>query len=311
MFGDSNIFCYIIFIIKVINKIMVTFDREQKSALEKGGFLREQLTVFAKEACDTTTVRNKRHAYICGTGGAGKSHSVKTAAEESGVPYHVIKGQSSLFGMAQNLAVLKVKHGDDPVIVIIDDCDKLFADSDSMNTMKALLEDGWDSGTFTYSKNLHLNTIPEGAKRDAVEVFMNDDESGFQIDCSNFFFIVTSNQSLPSLQEVEEIRKKNKGIRTSKQQKIDDLHAIRTRVRYNLVDCNREEMWGSIAHVLLNDNVLTNRSKEETMFILDWMWNHRNQMNEFNVRTTLDMSDAIDQVGIEDVKDRWAYNFID
>jgi hypothetical protein len=289
---------------------MITFDREQKNALEQGGFLRQQLISFAEQAADVTTKRNKRHAYITGTGGAGKSHSVLSAVKKSGVSHAIIKGQSSLFGMAQNLAVLKVKHFNEPVIVIIDDCDKLFADKDSINTMKDLLEDGWESGTFTYSKNLHLNSIPEGAKRDAVEMFMNDEESGFQIDCSNFFFIITSNMPLPSLQDLEASAIKLKSGPTTSYIKMEDLHAIRTRTRYNMVNCNREEMWGSIAYVLLEDNGTPNRTKEETMFILDWMWNNRYQMSEFNVRTAIDMGDLLESIGIEDVKDRWNYDFI-
>jgi hypothetical protein len=141
-------------------------------------------------------------------------------------------------------------------------------------------------------------------------MFMNDDESGFQIDCSNFFFIITSNMPLPELQELESAYKKLKSGPTTSYIKMEDLHAIRTRTRYNMVNCNREEMWGSIAYVLLNDDGAPNRTKDEIMFILDWMWNNRYNMTEFNVRTAIDMGDLLESIGIEDVKDRWNYDFI-
>ena len=285
------------------------FDREQKNAIISGGVLRKELEKMSSELCNPNSKRvNKRHGYICGSAGFGKSHSIIEAAKSSGLPYSIIKGQSSLFGMAQNLAVLKVKHWEQKIIVIIDDCDKLFSDQDSINSMKEMLG---PTNQFSYSKNLHLNSIPEGAKRDAVEIFMDDSSSGFQIDVSNFNFIITSNSELPSKKTLRtaEIKFKDKP-KTPSFHKLQDLHAIRDRVMFNRVDANLEDTWGSIAEIYLRKDVLPERTEDEIKTILNWMWYKRNEMLEFSARTVLGMSDDIDELGLEDALDRWSYNYI-
>jgi hypothetical protein len=286
---------------------MITFDREQKNALAEGAELRKMLKQITSEACDVKSGMKYRHTFITGTPGVGKSFSVEQAVQESKVPYGIIKGQASLFGMAQNLAVLKVKHPFEPVVIIVDDCDSLFADADSINTMKDVLG---PNSTFTYSKNLHLNSVPEGAKRDAVEVFMNDGATGFEIPLDNFFFVFTSNVDLPTKQRLAEALKRSKGTPSTQYYKLEHLHAIRSRVNYKSITSEKDGMWGSIAYVLLEDGACPERSVEEKMMILDWMWNKWDKMTETSVRTAEKMSEDIDKVGIEGVKDRWTYNYI-
>ena len=289
---------------------MITlFDREQKNAIISGRDQQKELETFLTEVCDPNSIRSIRHAGLFGSAGMRKSWLSELKAKESGLPYEIIKGQASLFGMAQNLAVLKVKHGETPVIIIIDDCDKLFVDADSINTMKELLG---PTSMFSYGKNLHLNSIPEGAKRDAVEIFMNDDTSGFQIDCSNFRFIITSNTELPSIKTVRtaKARLKDRPM-TPSVEKLGHLHAIRERLRYQRIDATVEDIWGSIAYVLLEGDMLPTRTEDEKKIMLNWMWHNRNSMAEFSVRTTLDMSDDIDSLGVEAALDRWAYNYLD
>lgn len=287
---------------------MITFDREQKNALAEGKALREQLQLTATEACNVHSGRKYRHTFITGTPGVGKSYSVEQAVTHSGVPFSVIKGQASLFGMAQNLAVLKVTHGDNPVVIVVDDCDSLFADADSINTMKELLG---PEGTFTYSKNLHLNSVPEGMKRDAVEVFMDDGATGFQIPLQNFHFVFTSNAALPTKKNVEEALNRSKGVPSTRYYKMEHLHAIRSRVNYVSLNSDKNGMWGSIAYVLLEDGLCPKVSYQEKMMILDWMWNKWDEMTETSVRTAEKMAEDLLKVGIEDLKDRWTYNYID
>jgi hypothetical protein len=287
---------------------MITFDREQKNALVEGTTLREQLQLTAKQACDVESAMDYRHTFITGDPGLGKSYLVKKAAEESGIPFILVQGQASLFGMAQNYAVAKVKHWDEPVIVIIDDCDFMFTDSDSINTLKGMV--GPDN-VFAYSKNIHLNSIPEGAKRDAVSAFMSDDETGFRIPLDNFHFVFTSNAQLPTNRTVAEARKRSKGLMTSKIEKMDHLLAIRSRVNYVSVNTDKEGLWGSIAHVLLKDGGCPSISEQEKMMILDWMWNKWENMTETSVRTAEKMAEDLIRVGIENAKDRWAYNYLE
>jgi hypothetical protein len=155
-----------------------------------------------------------------------------------------------------------------------------------------------------------LNSIPEGAKRDAVETFMNDEISGIEIDCSKFYFVFTSNIDLPTKQVVAEAVKRSKGLPTPRQQKAEHLHAIRSRVNYKSLTSDKESMWGSIAYVVLEDGACPQLNREQKMFLLDWMWHKWDVMTETSVRTAEKMAEDMIKVGIEDVKDRWTYNYV-
>ena len=211
--------------------------------------------------------------------------------------------------MAQSLAVLKAKNFNNPVIVIIDDCDFMFNDADSINAMKKILVA--EDPAFEYGKSINLNVIPEGPKRDAMELFMNDEQQGFRIPLDNFHFVFTSNAQLPTKKFKKELLVKSKGMMTPKIEKIDHLLAIRSRLNYKSVNTDKNGMWGSIAHVLLSDGVCPELSEQEKMFLLNWMWEKWDDMTETSVRTAEKMAEDLIRVGVEQVKDRWSYNFLD
>lgn len=300
---------------------MISFlNKEQKNAIISGGEKRKDLEQFLKEVCAPDVNRNIRHAYVGGTAGFGKSHSVFSAAEASGLPVKVVKGQTSLHGLAQSLAVLKATYPVEPILVIIDDCDKLFTNQESLNAMKAVLEDGFNeegkyNGEFKYEKNMHLNSIPEGLKRDSVELFMNDGESGFVIPLDNFRFIITSNSGLPSAKSKRVLANKIKlkGLDPESDNtynKMSDRNAIRTRCRYRHVDASQEELWGSFASILLQETEQSDISQEEKTVLLNWLWMNREDSSDFDYRTVLDMCDDIRELGIEKAIDRWDFNYL-
>lgn len=289
--------------------MLVTFDREQKNAMQEGQALRELLQASAQEACNVGPDMKYRHTMITGDAGAGKSWSVMKAAQECGHTSFTIQGQASLFGMAQTLAVLKARNWDNPVVVVIDDCDFMFNDKDSINVMKNILDPA--GGSFTYGKSININVIPEGPKRDAMELFMSDTEQGFVIPLDNFHFVFTSNAQLPTNKSKKELLAKSKGMMTPKIEKVDHLLAIRSRFNYRSINTNKDGMWGSIAHVLLHDGACPELSEQEKMFLLNWMWDKWEVMTETSVRTAEKMAEDLRKVGIEEVKDRWTYNFID
>lgn len=289
--------------------MLVTFEREQKNALLEGEALRQLLWDSAVEAVGLETMMKYRHTMITGDAGTGKTWSVMKAAAECGHTVFTIQGQASLFGMAQSLAVLKAKNFNNPVIVIIDDCDFMFNDADSINAMKKILVA--EDPAFEYGKSINLNVIPEGPKRDAMELFMNDEQQGFRIPLDNFHFVFTSNAQLPTKKFKKELLIKSKGMMTPKIEKIDHLLAIRSRLNYKSVNTDKNGMWGSIAHVLLSDGVCPELSEQEKMFLLNWMWEKWDDMTETSVRTAEKMAEDLIRVGIEQVKDRWSYNFLD
>lgn len=299
--------------------MIALFNREQKNAMISGGEKRQELVDFLNQVCDPTSQRNRRHAYIGGTAGAGKSHEVEQAAKQSGLPVKIVRGQTSLIGLAQSLAVLKATHWDEQVIVIIDDCDKLFANEESLNAMKAVLQDGFNEdgsykGVFKYEKNMHLNSVPEGLKRDSVELFMSDGEAGFTIELSNFVFIITSNSMLPSAKTIRTLKAKLKAKGIDSDPKVDKLearNAIRTRCQYLAVDFSQEDLWGQFASILLQENEQPDLSQEEKMFILNWLWNNRHDSSDFDYRQVLDMCDDYRALGAQKALDRWDFNYLD
>ena len=299
---------------------MITyFNRDQKNAIISGGEQRKQLVEFLEEVCDPESRRSKRHAYVGGTAGFGKSHSVFEAAEKSGLPVKTVKGQTSLVGLAQSLAVLKATHWNETVIVVIDDCDKLFSNEENLNAMKAVLLDGFDDegnykGEFRYEKNMHLNSFPEGIIRDSVEVFMNEGQAGFVIDLSNFRFIVTSNSTLPSAKtvRVQKNALKQKGIDSSpKIDKLEARNAVRTRCRYKTIDISQEDLWGSFASILMQETEQSDLSEDQKKFILNWMWINRYESSDFDYRQILDMCDDVRDLGLEEAMNRWDFNYLD
>jgi ABC-type dipeptide/oligopeptide/nickel transport system ATPase component len=282
---------------------MVTFTREQRVALEAGEFLNNQLKVFAEDAVDVKSDRAMRHSYITGTAGSGKSHTVQAALKKFNIPYKIVKGQASLFGFLQNMAVLKATYGDDPIVVVIDDCDKLFADSDSLNAMKEML--GPDN-SLSYGKQLNVKIIPEGIKREAVAAFINPTTGDFSLDVSNFYIIVTSNSSLPTKQQLAEARKKSKNNPSPAYFRLEDRTAIRSRMNYKKIDFNNDELWGSITNIILTSNqTFSHLTEEQKIMIIDMLWTERSRAAELNVRTAMKMADKFLNTPIEDIRDKW------
>jgi hypothetical protein len=81
-------------------------------------------------------------------------------------------------------------------------------------------------------------------------------------------------------------------------------------VNYKSLTSDKESMWGSIAYVVLEDGACPQLNREQKMFLLDWMWHKWDVMTETSVRTAEKMAEDMIKVGIEDVKDRWTYNYV-
>ena len=286
-----------------------SLSSKHKAAIEAGRVKRNRLIRACKMAANTLKDENDKPItyYIFGPSGIGKTYWSETAVKETGVISRTISGNTSMFAFAVQLAVIKYMFPDKPVVVIIDDCDEVLKDSKSINQMKELF------GKHVYSHNtaVALGKVGEegSLEREAVEACMIDGV-GFQVDCSNFTFIVTSNIRLSYDDDAERIVANNKGLDNNAAKMARHLSAIRGRCDVKDLDMTMEEKWGNLALVTLEDDACPNCDEQEKIFILNYIWNNWNNLNETSVRTVTKMARIIKFEDPENIIDALDSDFL-
>jgi hypothetical protein len=286
-----------------------SISSKQKAAIEAGRVKRNRLIRAAKMAANTLKDENGNPItyYIYGPSGIGKTYWAETAVKETGVVYRTVSGNTSMFAFAIQLAVIKHMFPDKPVVIIIDDCDEVLKDSKSINQMKELF------GKHIYSHNtaVILGKVGEegSLEREAVEACMVEGV-GFQVDCSNFTFIVTSNIRLSYDDDAERIVAKNKGLDNTSSIRARHLSAIRGRCDVKDLDMTTEEKWGNLALVTLEDNACPQCDEQEKLFILNYIWNNWDNLKETSVRTVTKMARIVKFEDPENILDALDADFL-
>lgn len=283
---------------------------KHKASIEAGRVKRNRLIRAAKMAA--SNIKNDDgtpiHYYIYGPSGIGKTWWSEKAVKDSGVVHTTISGNTSMMAFAVNLAVVKYMFPDQPVVVIIDDCDEILKDSQSINQMKELL----GKHLMSYNKRFHINTVgdEESLEHQAVLSCMTEGQQGFTVDCSNFTFIITSNIRLSYDDDAEKIVEKNGGLDNSKSIRSRHLAAIRGRCDVKDLDMNMEEKWGNLALVTLEDDGCKGCNEEEKVFILNYIWSNWENMKETSIRTVGKMARILRFEGPENILDAFDAEFL-
>ena len=96
---------------------------------------------------------------------------------------------------------------------------------------------------------------------------------------------------------------------SAKANKMLDLVAIRGRFNTKDFELNKEENWGWLAEVGLNDGALHMLTKEASMILLDWVYTNWYDMKESNIRTIEKMAyEMVDYP--EEYRDIWEADFL-
>ena len=283
--------------------MILQLSSKQRAAIEAGKVRRNRLIRATKQAANQINSDEKpTHYYIYGPSGIGKTYQTEKAVNETGVINHTISGNVSMMALGINLAVIKYMNRDKKVVIIIDDCDEILKDTSNINQFKGILE----KSQYSYNKRFHINSIgDEGTlEHDAVSECMTEGRQGFMVDTSNFTFVITSNIKLAYDDTAVE------GDDSKKAARARHLAAIRGRCQTKDLDMTKEEKWGNLAYVTLEDGACKKCDEEQKLFILDYIWNNWDNMTETSIRTVEKMARTLHLEGIENIKDAFDADFL-
>jgi len=290
--------------------MILQLSSKQKAAIQAGELKRNRLIRATKQAANQVNLDEKSiHYYIYGPSGIGKTYQSMKAVQDAKIQYFTVSGNVSMYNFAIKLAIIGYQNRDNKVVVVIDDCDEILKDAKTINQMKELLGEN----KLSYNKRLHLNQLgdEDSLPYRAIEYWMNSNGVGFTVDCSNMTFIITSNIRLPYDSTADEITEKNGGIDTAKSIRARHLAAIRGRCEVKDLDMTKEEKWGNLASVCLEDGACKDCSSDvEKIFILDYIWNNWNDMKETSIRTAEKMARTMKLEGHDGIKDAFDADYL-
>lgn len=276
---------------------------KQKSAIEAGKIKRNRLIRATKQAASQANFDEKPiHYYIYGPSGIGKTFQTEKAVKETGVITHTISGNVSMMALGINLAVIKYMNPNNKVVIIIDDCDEILKDTANINQFKGIL----DKNQYSYNKRFHINSVGEEGTLEHAAVLecMQEGRQGFTVDTSNFTFVITSNIKLAYDDTAEE------GDDSKRAARARHLAAIRGRCETKDLDMTKEEKWGNLAFVTLEDGSNIDCDEQQKIFILEYIWNNWDNMTETSIRTVEKMARTLKLEGEENIKDAFDADFL-
>lgn len=253
------------------------FSPDQLKLLNKVERLKTSLNSLINPTDGVNT--KYRHVILAGSAGLGKTHFVRSFLERNNLPYARITGAVSLFSLGVRLSCIMANRNPNETLYIhIDDADIAFKTEEGCNLLKQML---FDENAFVYERNIGplLKGFPNEV-REAVESCRSENSLGFRVPLENVVFLITTNIPLPSDSEVTNLfgRSGQSGI-------LVHRNAIRSRCRYRYLDFSREMRWAWIASVFLVDGRIPDHENFITKVMLDFMWENRQTMQEYTIRT--------------------------
>ena len=284
---------------------MIKLSTDQKVSIEMGRRARRRLIKECRKIVNRVNsdeLKSYLDSIIAGESGVGKSFNIEKILDECNIPHVKLTGNASIFGLMGHLMML---HASKPkgqrVVVFLDDVDFLF-DPKNINIFKHMCATNAKDRKFEYLKAINKGNFTE-PQQDLLELYAHPMSQGLVIPCDEFIFIVASNRTLADEQSV-------KSMTESQQVKAAHELAIRGRTRYYDFILNKQEKWGWLYEVAINDgglDILTN--EQDKLYLLDWIWNNWDNMKETSVRTIQKMAQEIIE-DPEEYKDNWELDYL-
>ena len=284
----------------------LNLDTKQLNALDKGIQVRSRFLQHVENIGKKTKSLKYNDVYFYSLPGTGKSYSVNYHLSKNGLKHNIISGNTSMFAFGVGLCVINHLNTErEDIIIVVDDCDEIFATEASCNTMKNVLD---GERKFTYEKSLqsqwpNLNEI----QKEAIRAHQNEEKCGFVVPCDNLSFVFLSNFKLPMDDDLRIAREKNQ----SKSKLLAHKNAIRSRCHVADFDLKNETHWGWIADVVLNTECLNpiEYSDEVKIEILNFLWDHWDNLTERSIRLIEKMAKILKQYP-DSYNTTWKFDFL-
>lgn len=257
------------------------FGMTKTDALQKGMQNRTRFLEVVQKLPEIKEDDKYPHRFIYGYPGIGKSYEITNYLDSSNTKYILISGNVSLFAFGVQLCVINFLNPEqERIIVFCDDVDTLVSTEASCNMLKSALQ---GPRLFTYEKSLQSQwgNLSE-LQKEAIRHHHEEGKMGFQVPTCSMSFIIVSNIQLPTDDEVQAAREKGK----SKASLMAHKNAIRSRCMVQDFSLSNAELWGWISDVILNTDCLSqyNLKTEEKLIILDFLWDHWENLTERSIR---------------------------
>lgn len=264
------------------------FSSKQRSAIENGFRLTERLEKYTEQAFGLRPdlKETKRHTIIWSPPGAGKTFTVNQTIQQSGIRPVKFHGKASMNAFVIKMAYAVHCHPADTIVVWIDDCDTFFADSESLNVMKGVLDEdrnvlGWDVNMTSEILKAEKSDNREGQMiAEALRSFQPPGSVGVEIPTDRCRFIITTNKKLATKHDVDTSPKKM------------DEHAVRDRVQWRAFDISSDEAWGWMASVILSADVFKecgfSLDEQQTYMLLNNFHQYWNNLSANSMRTVME-----------------------
>jgi len=255
-----------------------TFNSKQKHYMTNGSTTQLELEDKINEAFNNNVFND--NFIVASMPGLGKTHTMLTHYNPS--KHILVEGNSSPAEFFIKIATTVYLAQGNPITVILDDCDILFTDTFANTTKKMF--DGTNSLNYNKARK-GLKNFCNDIQWEAIncEDFTNDMSVGFSVPLDNVTFIILSNRLLPTNNQVSALIEG-----TKKHSVATDLHAIRGRTEYGVIEMTSEDLWGYIAHIVLTSNICDtvnpNITLSEKQQICLWFWTNWKIATERNLR---------------------------
>jgi len=280
-------------------------DNIQNKYYEAGKKARRQLSFLGTRVVSVNANDQYPHHYVYSAPGLGKTHTIREALELSGKPYRVISGSITPWAFGAELAYINYHlPKEQQIVIVVDDCDGVFQDNESINTMKNILE-GYKKYSYKKDVSRNLGHLPPDV-RTAVEAHQTPGQIGFSVPTDRMIFIFTSNEKLPTDDEVKSIT--NKGTRTY--QRKMHLNAIRSRCQTKDFDLKPLVQWGWVSDVILNEKCGVNDIPKDVVYdLLQFTYNRWDDLKTKSIRTFQMMLNEYRQFG-EHYSEVWEMEYV-